>query len=289
LGLRGTRRIAMSLYSPYDRSNDYISSTVRYQDGLIQIDTRSFIEWWIYIFGGFETGAIDQLRRLVHPGAVVIDVGANVGAFTLPLARAAGRQGRVHAFEPHPVVRARLLENLALNNLRNVTVLDCALGAKPGRTTLYVPIHANQGQASLMQRPGLDDQVSCAIDTLDNYVAALGSPRVDLIKIDTEGAEYLVLSGASKLLSTSRPCVYVEVSPDYLANFGASARQVAELLSGHGYDIWQNESVEIAALRKSLKLKRMRAFEDLPAHGLDYYWLAVHRDAGQTAHPQNGV
>jgi hypothetical protein len=94
LGLRGTRRLAMALYNPYDREQDYLALTVPYHDGLIQIDTRSFIEWWICVYGGFETGAIQLLRRLLHPGSVVIDVGANIGAFTLPLAHAVNAGGR---------------------------------------------------------------------------------------------------------------------------------------------------------------------------------------------------
>src|SRR6266852_6346616 len=88
LRLRGTHRLVSALYDPTKRQADYVSYVAPYYDGLIQLDARSFIEWWIYIYGGFESGAINLLRRLVHPGSVVLDVGANIGVFTLPLARA---------------------------------------------------------------------------------------------------------------------------------------------------------------------------------------------------------
>jgi FkbM family methyltransferase len=276
LRLRGTHRLVTALYHPNDRAADYVSLVAPYYDGLIQIDTRSFIEWWIHVYGGFESGAIDLLRRLAHPGSVVLDVGANVGVFTLPLARSVGPVGQVHSFEPHPVIRRRLIENIALNNLSNVRVLDFALGGEDGQVTLFGATHSNQGQASLTHRPGLEDQIVVAMHTLDDYVQSARLPRVDLLKIDTEGAEFKVLSGATRTLASCRPCVYVEVSPAYLAQAGDNAGQIADLLYGLGYEIWVNHTVEQSPRSRGLRLSRLRDLGPYPTEGLDFYWLAVH-------------
>jgi FkbM family methyltransferase len=277
LRLRGSRKLLELLFSSNQQEHDYLSYVGAYDRGIIQIDTRSFIEWWIYAFGSFEGAAIDLLKRLVHPGDIIMDVGANIGAFTLPLAYATGPAGYVHAFEPNPRVRERLRQNVALNNLRNVVVSASALGAAPGETTLYAPRHANQGQGSLSPRDGLDEEVRCTIDTIDHYVRDHSLPRLDLIKIDIEGAELLALQGAAETLRKHRPCIYLEVSPDYLARFGHSARELGEFLRGIGYELWRNDQVERRLIGKELRLTRLDS-DHYPAHGLDTYWLAVHVD-----------
>src|SRR5437868_4188080 len=114
LQLRGTDRALRLLYHPDYRQNDYVERVSPCGDSLIQIDTRSYIEWATYVYGAYERGAVNLLQRLAHPGSIVLDVGANIGTFTLPLARAVGPAGTIYAFEPHPRLRARLSMNIAL-------------------------------------------------------------------------------------------------------------------------------------------------------------------------------
>ena len=266
-------RIACQLYDPYDREHDYRAVVDAYEDGVIQIDTRSFVEWWIYMYGSFEGGAVDLLRRLIHPGSVVIDVGANVGTFALPFARAAGS---LHAFEPHPRVRARLIENIALNNLRNTVVSDLALSDETGSAVLFGAAHANQMQGSMVQRDPSAESIVCPMDTLDNYVSRAACDRVDLIKVDVEGAEHKVLLGAKNVLTEHRPALYVEVNPAYLGQFGSSPQMLGEYLRGLGYSLWNNLEVERRAIGKGHGLVRIE--HDWPTEQRDHYWLAVHED-----------
>ena len=88
--VRGMTKLGYRLYDPYQRGDDYLDGVLQCNGNLIQIDTRSFVEWWIYMFGAFEGAATDLLKRFVHSKSIIIDVGANIGAFTLPLAQAGG-------------------------------------------------------------------------------------------------------------------------------------------------------------------------------------------------------
>src|SRR5262249_5095539 len=114
--LRGTGRLANMLYPWWDRQKDFYACVVPLMDAMIQVDTWNVIEWTIYMFGGWDIASVKLLRSLVRSGDIVFDVGANIGAYSIPLARAVGSSGVVHAFEPHPHIRDRLIENIAMNN-----------------------------------------------------------------------------------------------------------------------------------------------------------------------------
>ncbi len=269
LGLKGTDRIARLVYSPHRREKDYLELLLPYGDSIIRIDTRSFIEWSIYIHNGYEVGAVKLLRSMVQPGSIILDVGANIGTFTLPLSRAVGSNGAVHAFEPHPRLRERLIMNVALNNLRNVSVCDFALGLTPGKATLYGSITANQGMASLRPQPGVEEPFPCDVDTIDHYVTKSFLNRVDLIKIDAQGADFSILAGAKSTLMSYRPSVYCEVAPSDLSLFKSSPEDIYELLTGLGYEIWRNKTVERGRL-KLIPVKHGRVASALES------WFAFH-------------
>lgn len=275
LGLKGTDRIARLLYDPYRRDTDYLEVALRCGDSIIAIDTRSFIEWTIYVHGGYEVGAIKLLRSLVHPGSIILDVGANIGTFTLPLARAAGPTGAVHAFEPHPRLRERLVRNVALNNLRNVTVCAFALGASSGEATLYGSTTANQGMASLRPQPGVEEPFPCHVETIDNYIASFSMPRVDLIKIDAQGADFSVLAGATSTLASHMPSLYFEVAPHDLSLFGSQPEDIHHFLKRLGYEIWLHKTAE----RGRLKLVPVT---DGHTKSIKDSWLAIHPGMART-------
>jgi FkbM family methyltransferase len=153
----------------------------------------------------------DWLIANLSPGDLFVDVGANLGYYSLLAAALVGPHGRVVAFEPNPAVRSRLVEHVALNaQQRVITVWAAALGARDAAATLYVPARAAEsGLASLHLTPALIDRspsaVSVSLKRLDSCVsaAALGAARV--MKLDVEGGETDVLAGATAWLSSSPP------------------------------------------------------------------------------------
>jgi len=157
-------------------------------------------------YGEFSVGEQDVFSQIVGPGAVVVEVGANIGAHTVELARLAGRDGEVHAFEPQRIVFQALCANLALNQRTNVFARQAAVGAKSG--TIAVPhldpsARDNFGGVSLREVTFGESVPLIALDSLDLLAC-------HLLKVDVEGMEVDVLKGGEQLIETHRPIMYIE-------------------------------------------------------------------------------
>jgi FkbM family methyltransferase len=153
------------------------------------------------------------LARLV-PGAVAIDIGANLGEWTLPLARAVGANGRVLAVEPMLRNAAALAKTLAANVLGQAEVLCCAVGDDDGEAVLAVPLvtsaRSDTGTAHIGPAAAGHEPVRVALRRLDSLLAERCCERVDLVKIDVEGHERRVLDGAAATLVRFRPALVIE-------------------------------------------------------------------------------
>jgi FkbM family methyltransferase len=157
-------------------------------------------------YGEFSIGEQEIFAQLVHPGALVVEAGANIGAHTVELSRLAGGDGEVFAFEPQRIVFQTLCANLALNQCTNVHAWQSAVGEAAG--TITVPsldpaIRNNFGGVSLR---GVTFGETVPLVTLDS----LDLPACHLVKADVEGAEVEVLKGAEQLIMTHRPIMYLE-------------------------------------------------------------------------------
>ncbi|MGW4369388.1 FkbM family methyltransferase [Nocardia takedensis] len=145
-------------------------------------------------------------RRLVRPGDIVLDIGANIGLVTFVLAALVGSTGEVHAYEPNPEL-CDLLDRARLRNrAEQVTVHRFALGAHSGTAALAIP-QGHAGAASLTIRAAPDRLVDVPVRTLDETRGdfAEGDRRVRLVKIDVEGSEEDVIEGGRALLSSTSP------------------------------------------------------------------------------------
>ncbi len=157
----------------------------------------------------------DQLAEWVKPGDWVIDVGANVGHYTLRLSELVGKQGRVIAFEPIPATFEVLAANVAASESQNVTLINAAVSKATSLANMTVPKFDsgldNYYEAHLDDsRPGLS--VLClAVDSLN-----LKAP-VKLVKIDAEGHEPIVLQGMLDLIERDRPVLIIEGVSDEVA------------------------------------------------------------------------
>jgi FkbM family methyltransferase len=189
---------------------------------------------YIYPFRENYEPELAYLEEALSPGGVFLDVGANIGIYTLVASRIVGGTGRVVAFEPSNQSFPGLQRNVALNSLTNVIALRTALGEKVGRTRLY---HALDPVAnSLRGDPswgGESEEIS--IETLDHVIEQVSIRRVHVIKIDAEGSEELVLRGARQILTAMRPLVIFEVNPEVCARLGLSPTGAREFLENLGY------------------------------------------------------
>ena len=210
------------------------SRGVRVQHGrrgvYFDLDLRSWTNLHIYRHGWHDEAA-DAIERLVGPGAVVVDGGANVGGFTLTAAAVVGPDGAVHAVEASPGTAALLRRNAAANPRHDIVVHELALADVEGELE-FTTFEAGSGISSLAPAGG-GTVVRVRASTLDALTASLA--RVDLVKLDLEGAELRALQGARRLLAERRPTLLIELEPDHLERQGGSADAVESLLREAGY------------------------------------------------------
>lgn len=183
----------------------------------------------------------DSLKSRLGPGAVLIDVGAHIGTFTLLGAARVGPSGKVIAFEPNPETLVKLRSNIEASNAASiVTVEPIACTDKDQQLTLYADRGSNTGASSLSEKNAEAFDVapkpySVRGRPIDDVVNELGLTRVDAIKIDVEGAEVGVLRGAIKTLEKFHPKVVIEIDERQLAAFDTKPSDVTGLLTQAGY------------------------------------------------------
>jgi FkbM family methyltransferase len=151
----------------------------------------------LYIDRDYEPAMLSLFDKVLRPGDVVVDVGANLGLMTLHAAPLVGATGVVIAIEPHPEYHQRLIGNIALNHLTNVRPLATAVGAVSERRVIYDLPAVNIGRSSLID-PGTGGRRAgvVPVERLDMILADMGIGAVRLLKIDVEGFEFEVLKGA---------------------------------------------------------------------------------------------
>lgn len=185
--------------------------------------------------GTFERREHEVFSSLVRPGMTVLDIGANVGFYSLIASKLAGPEGRVVAFEPSERERRRLAAHLRLNRARNVTVRAHALGERDEIATLHVVDESDSGCNSF--RPGnVGPTTATVVDVkrLDDCIPS-GRP-VDVVKLDVEGAELAVLRGGERLFRQARPVLLCEIEEIRIAPWGYRGRDIIDLMAGWNYE-----------------------------------------------------
>ena len=216
-------------------------ATVRRGDLRWQLDLREGIDFAIYVFGAFERETVRAFSRLIAPGAVVFDIGANVGAHTLQLARIVGGEGRVFAFEPTAFAFAKLSRNLALNpDMAGRVTAEQAMLVADGDASLPQALYSSwplSGDAGAHPRHQgcLKSTDGAAVTTVDAYVEQHGIERIDLFKIDVDGFECDVLGGARRTLERLRPRIIMELAPYTLIERGTDVAALLDILGPAGY------------------------------------------------------
>jgi FkbM family methyltransferase len=199
-------------------------------------------------FGGgqlYEPDVAAVLLRAIQPGDSVLDIGANIGVFTVLASALAGPEGRVVGFEPAPDNLERLAANLALNDSANVTVVGQPASDRIGPVTLHLSSD-DDGRHSLWNTGKHPDHqksrenprsIVTTTTTIDSEMARLALAPPRLIKIDTEGAEHRVLAGAIELLMEFEiPYIVAELHEFGLEQLGSSQGALRGFMANLGYD-----------------------------------------------------
>lgn len=184
---------------------------------------------------GYEPHVTRRILECCQPGATVLDVGANIGWYTVNCAAAVGPTGRVVAVEPGAANVSLLLRSVSANRFDNVVTLPVALSDRAGIAILQREYGSN-GALFPNDRRGTPSDQLVSVLTLDLLEGVFD--RLDVMKIDVEGIEPLVLRGGESLLSKHRPVVFMEFTPGGLDRFpGSSLEALGEWTEAHGYTI----------------------------------------------------
>jgi FkbM family methyltransferase len=182
-----------------------------------EVDLSSFLEWRLWAFGSYEEHFAELFRHLLRPADRCIDVGANIGVHSIRLAKLVGLQGKVIALEPDEELARRMTTNLSLNYITNVRIIQAAASARAGESVvLYRPDDQdpNKGRASLLPHSYLTGSVrKVTTTTIDD----INDGPVALIKIDVEGYESAVVSGAVRTIDSYSPSIIFEYDPKMLS------------------------------------------------------------------------
>lgn len=178
------------------------------------------------ITGGFEKYELSIFSRLLSPDMTVLDIGANIGIYTIPASHIVGKRGHIYSFEPVPENFDLLTRNVALNNLKNVTLINNAIGSKPGKVKMSI---VKDSLATHHITKGSKDGLEVDVITIDNFVKK-NKLKVDVVKMDIEGYEGFAIDGAANLLKRKNLILITEFSADFIQRSGKEPSIVAKKL-----------------------------------------------------------
>ncbi|WP_161805594.1 FkbM family methyltransferase [Frateuria defendens] len=213
-------------------------------DGDLTIDLRlsEHMQRRMFWMGYYNREIVALLKGILHPGMVMIDVGANIGEITLVAAKLAGSTGRVIAFEPVSDIAASLEQSVARNRLKQVTVARLGLSDTNGTAPLYASCgqgradDENYGLGTLYGGSETDNPLqTIQLTTLDAYLHEHAISRLDIVKIDIEGAELPCLKGAGHTLSRYKPLLIIEIQEQTSVIAGYRQSDILDYLETFGY------------------------------------------------------
>lgn len=199
----------------------------------------------------FEPG-IDHLRFLVQPGSFIVDVGANVGFFTLKFSKWVSDGGRVIAIEPEPANLDALNQKIARSRVSNVDIIQAAAAEKEGELRLCLnPLNPADHRLA-------EQGIPIRAVTIDGLLRDRGWPPTSLIKIDVQGAEPRTLAGAQETISRFHPSIFIEIDDDALGSAGFSADSLIDSLKSLDYEMYgvEENAVGLSLSNEDARLRR---------------------------------
>lgn len=193
---------------------------------------ENLIERSILATGEWEPWETAIVRRVIKPGAVALDLGANVGYFTLLMARQAGKTGVIHAFEPTNYAHRRLTDNIDLNPQLKKSIKVVKQGLLAAAETRMAALEARFSDRVLAH----SEPQAITFTTVDNYVMEQAVPHVDFLKIDIDGHDFEAIRGAEQTIRNHRPLILAEVCERVLLENQTSVSEYINLLCELGYD-----------------------------------------------------
>jgi FkbM family methyltransferase len=207
----------------------------------MELDPYDYVSRHLLLDGSWEKENWDRIETNLPTDGVFVDVGAHIGYYSLKAAHKVGSNGRVIAVEPNPETLKKLRANLdASKALKIVQVAPFACSDKEADLEFFAAPRSNTGESSLARNNATQEgndvktyQVHAR--PLDDILEEAGVKRVDTIKIDVEGADFMVLKGAERTINRFHPVIYVETIDRHLKEMGSSVAELKSWVLAHGY------------------------------------------------------
>jgi FkbM family methyltransferase len=221
----------------------------------------------IFWYGYYSRDIVLVLDRLLSPGMVVLDVGANIGEISLCAGKRVGANGDVFSFEPMPAIHQTLQQNISLNSMLQIHPIEMGIADAEGEAKIYsadsvfkdgtrhlglgtlYPMNSRTTLAAIIK-----------LTTIDAFVMSKNVKRVDLIQVDAEGAELKALIGAENTLKRFKPVLILELQKESSEASGCSPHALLDYLEKHGYVVF---SIGRKAKLRSLDKHSVEPFQNI--------------------------
>jgi FkbM family methyltransferase len=226
----------------------------------IRVGTRLYTGQWlavnlsgdvgrsIWLRGRYGAPIEVHLRSTLRPGDIFVDIGANIGYFSIIASELVGAGGKIYAFEPNQDAFALLKKSIKMNQITNIECMPFAAGAKSGVVQFnhtrnisrsFLDATTPSQRENSQDKQAVRAKYAVQVVRLDDYIKIEESKRVRMVKIDAEGFDYYVLQGAVRLLSGRKPDVIIEVQDQTLNKYGHNPEDIFDLLYPLGYKAYE--------------------------------------------------
>jgi len=235
-------RMRRFIWTYFHNANREAPLKMPWHKGLVtQLQLGNDLSRPLFVGGCIDPNEFVFLNSVLKDGMVFLDAGANEGLYSLFASRCVGSSGLVFSFEPSQREFRRLNCNIRINGLNNVRAVPSALADIEGQTELHIadPSHAGQNTlGKFIYDVTLLRTENVSVQTLDAFAAKSGLTRLDVLKLDVEGAERRVLEGSRSVLRKMRPIVLFEASDDALKAQGTSVPDLLDFFRTLGYEFY---------------------------------------------------
>jgi FkbM family methyltransferase len=205
------------------------------------------------IYNGFEEEELDFIDKTLNKGDVFIDIGANIGLFTLVAARKVGVSGKVISFEPTKNIFEKLVENCEINNFNNVDLRNIGLSDKVDTLTFFASGNGLDAFNSFVENTEREsNKVQIETSTLDIELEGIDKANIKIVKMDVEGWEKFVLFGGQSFFKNFTPIVMMEFTEENTFQAGYSIHDLYDIMVGYGYKWYRLNKNELVEEKKQL-------------------------------------
>lgn len=223
------------------------------------LSVQDWVQYHLFMYGFYELPESLFWLNFTKGKKVVLDVGGNVGYFSLLAAKGLNKNGKIYAFEPVSKTYKRFQENIRLNGTHSIVLEKLAISNKEDVLTINVGNAHNWGMSSINMHEHLSgDKEIVRCETIDGYIKKHNLSVVDIVKIDIEGSEFAAIDGMKNTLSIQRPVVLIELLDAHLSKQGYSCKDIYNLFWSKGYTAY-----EIQKNNRLQEIKEAKSYDGL--------------------------